>query len=235
MRKGKIIVFEGLDYSFKETNSKKLYQYIKDNITEKVKLLSFPNYNSESSYFVKKYLKGEYGELNKVNERLSSLFYLLDRYDTIKEEKIEELLEQGYYIILDRYTGSNLIFQSTKIDQIYDNSDVCNIFKMNYLKWIKNLEYDICELPKADITIYMNMPVKVSFELMKQRQLKNQQDKDIHESNREYLELVEENAMNIATTHLWNIVNCVDEELNIKSEEQLFNEILDIFKNNCTN
>lgn len=235
MRKGKIIVFEGLDYSFKETNSKKLYQYIKGNITEKVKLLSFPNYNSESSYFVKQYLQGKYGDLNEVNEYITSLFYLLDRYDTIKKENVEELLNQGYYIILDRYTGSNLIFQSTKIDQRNEESAISNILKIDYLKWIKDLEYNICKLPKADVTIYMNMPVKVSFELMKERQLKNQQDKDIHEGNKEYLELVEENAMNIAITHLWNIVNCTDEQLNIKSEEELFNEILDIFKNNCTN
>lgn len=230
MKKGKIIVFEGLDYSFKETNSKKLYQYIKENITEKVKLISFPNYNSESSYFVKEYLKGNYGELNEVNEYTTSLFYLLDRYDTIRKEKIEELLDQGYYIILDRYTGSNLIFQSTKIDQRYEDPIVSNIFKMGYLKWIKDLEYNKCKLPQPDIIIYMNMPVKVSYELMKERKLKNNEDKDIHEENKKYLELVEENALNIANTHLWNIVNCTDDDLNIKSEDELFNEILDIIK-----
>lgn len=228
MKKGKIIVFEGLDYSFKETNSKKLYQYIKENITEKVKLFSFPNYESESSYFVKQYLKGNYGELNDINHYTTSLFYLVDRFDTVKKEKIEELLEEGYYIILDRYIGSNLIFQSAKIDQIYDNEIKANIEKIKYLSWIKNLEYSICKLPKEDITIYMNMPIKVSYELMKERELKNNQDKDIHEANRRYLELVEENALSIANTQRWNIVNCTDEELNIKTEEQLFDEILDI-------
>lgn len=234
MKKGKIIVFEGLDYSFKETNSKKLYQYIKDNITNKVKLISFPNYESESSYFVKEYLRGSYGELNEVNEYVTSLFYLLDRYNTIKKEKIEELLEEGYYIIFDRYIGSNLIFQSTKIDQ-REKEPYSILSKMNYIKWAKTLEYDICKLPRENLTIYMNMPLKVSYELMKQRQLKNQQDKDIHEDNKKYLELVEENALNIATTNLWNIVNCVDEELNIKSEETLFNEILDIVNKFITN
>ena len=228
MKKGKIIVFEGLDYSFKETNSKKLYQYIKENITEKVKLISFPNYESDSSYFVKEYLKGSYGDLNDINPYTTSLFYLLDRYDTVKKEKIKELIDEGYYIILDRYTGSNLIFQSAKIDQIYDNELRSNIEKIKYLSWIKNIEYKICELPEENTTIYMNMPVKVSYELMKERKLKNNEDKDIHEGNKKYLELVEKNAIDIANSHLWNIVNCVDEELNIKSEEELFKEILEI-------
>ena len=43
---GKIIVFEGLDCSFKETNSKALEDFLKNN-GEKVKLFSFPAYKSK--------------------------------------------------------------------------------------------------------------------------------------------------------------------------------------------
>lgn len=233
MKPGKIIVFEGLDYSFKETNSKKLFQYIKENITEKVILLSFPNYESDSSYFVKRYLNGDYG--NDVDEYKASIFYLVDRYDTIIKENINQLVEEGYIIILDRYTGSNLIFQTAKIDKNSSNEIESNVKKMKFIKWVKDMEYNIFNLPKENVVIYMNMPLEVSYELMKQRKLKNNEDNDIHEDNRKFLEIVENNALSIANSNLWNIVNCTDNELNIKDENTIFNEVLDIVKKYITN
>lgn len=233
MKPGKIIVFEGLDYSFKETNSKKLFQYIKENITEKVILLSFPNYESDSSYFVKRYLNGDYG--NDVDEYKASIFYLVDRYDTIMKENINQLVEEGYIIILDRYTGSNLIFQSAKIDINSSNELESNVKKMKFIKWVKDMEYNIFNLPKENVVIYMNMPLEVSYELMKQRKLKNNEENDIHEDNRRFLEIVENNALSIANSNLWNIVNCTDNELNIKDENTIFNEVLDVIKKYITN
>lgn len=233
MKPGKIIVFEGLDYSFKETNSKKLFQYIKENITEKVILLSFPNYESDSSYFVKRYLNGDYG--NDVDEYKASIFYLVDRYDTIMKENINQLVEEGYIIILDRYTGSNLIFQSAKIDINSSNELESNMKKMKFIKWVKDMEYNIFNLPKENMVIYMNMPLEVSYELMKQRKLKNNEENDIHEDNRRFLEIVENNALSIANSNLWNIVNCTDNELNIKDENTIFNEVLDVIKKYITN
>lgn len=233
MKPGKIIVFEGLDYSFKETNSKKLFQYIKENITEKVILLSFPNYESDSSYFVKRYLNGDYG--NDVDEYKASIFYLVDRYDTIIKENINQLIEEGYIIILDRYTGSNLIFQTAKIDKNSSNEIESNVKKMKFIKWVKDMEYNIFNLPKENVVIYMNMPLEVSYELMKQRKLKNNEDNDIHEDNKKFLEIVENNALSIANSNLWNIVNCTDNELNIKDENTIFNEVLDVVKKYITN
>ena len=230
MRKGKIIVFEGLDYSFKEHNSKRLYEYIKDNITEKVILLSFPNYQSNSSYFVNEYLQGKYGECSKVDERECTLFYAMDRYDTIKKNNVHQLLEQGYYIIMDRYIGSNLIFQTAKI---YNNIEKGNdIFTEeiidNYIDWALELELEILKLPQWDTVIYMNMPLRVSYPLMKERDLKNGKEEDGHESNKKFLESVELNAIKLCNKLDWSIVNCVDDNDNIKKEDEIFNEIKSI-------
>ena len=57
--KGKIIVIDGMDGTGKATQSKLLYEDLK-NRGIKVKLFSFPNYDSDSSYFVTKYLKEGY-------------------------------------------------------------------------------------------------------------------------------------------------------------------------------
>lgn len=235
MNKGKIIVFEGLDYSFKEYNSKKLYEYIKENITKKVILLSFPNYESNSSYFVNEYLQGKYGECSEVDEKECTLLYAVDRYDTIKKNNVKELLEEGYYIIMDRYIGSNLIFQTAKIfnreKDIIDDDDIgittglINSKINEYIEWALDLELNILNLPKWDKVIYMNMPLNVSYPLMKERDLKNGKEEDGHESNKQFLQCVEMNAIRLCDKLNWNIVNCVDSGNNIRSEEDIFDNI----------
>lgn len=235
MNKGKIIVFEGLDYSFKEYNSKKLYEYIKENITKKVILLSFPNYESNSSYFVNEYLQGNYGECSEVDEKECTLLYAVDRYDTIKKNNVKELLEEGYYIIMDRYIGSNLIFQTAKIfnreKDIIDDNDIGITTglidsKINdYIEWALDLELNILNLPKWDKVIYMNMPLNISYPLMKERDLKNGKEEDGHESNKQFLQCVEMNAIRLCDKLNWNIVNCVDSGNNIRSEEDIFDNI----------
>lgn len=219
-KKGKIIVFEGLDCSFKETNSKRLYEYIKENVTDKVTLLSFPNYADDSSIFVKEYLDGQFGKASELDPYRASLMYTIDRLVTVEKLKLEEEYNNGYIIILDRYTGSNLIFQSSKIDDIDK--------KNKFLDDIINLEYNLLQLPKEDITIYMNMPLNVSYPIMKERALKNGQANDGHEMDRTYMQKVEDSALYVANRLEWNIVDCVDINHNILDKEELFLNILDV-------
>lgn len=218
MKKGLLLVFEGLDYSFKETNSKRLYEYVKKNITDKVLLLSFPNYESESSIFVKNYLSGKYGNASEVDPYQASMCYAMDRYDTIHSLNIKEKLEEGYIIIMDRYIGSNLIFQSVKF---YKEHNV-NL----YIDYITDFEYRILKLPKEDLTIFMNMPVDVSHKLMKERKLKSGDDVDGHEDNYEFMKKVESNALSISKKLDYKVVDCLNIFGDIKSEDAIFEEIL---------
>lgn len=217
MKKGKIIVFEGLDHSFKETNAKRLEKYIKQHITDKVLLISFPNYSSPSSMFVKKYLDRQYGNLNEVNVYTRAMFYALDRYDTMKELNIKRLLSKGYYIILDRYVGSNLIFGATEFKT--------NQYKDKFIKWVTDLEFHRNNLPQENICIYMDMPVDILYDLIQKR--KNIIDNDIHESNKYFLKQVEENAKYVCKKLNWNIVNCTEDD-KIRTQDEIFDDILNI-------
>lgn len=235
MKKGKIIVFEGLDYSFKETNSKKLYEYIKENITEKVLLIPFPNYASPTSIPIIKYLKGEYEELKNTNPYTISTMYALDRYDRIytnsiyiesyKKEKIIDLYNEGYYIIFDRYVGSNLIHQGSKFDNKIDY--------IKFISWCLDLEYNKNKLPKPDITIYLNMPVEISHKLIQGRNNKfnSKENIDLHESDLHYKLETEKHAKTICDLLNWKIVNCTFHK-QILSKEELFRNILFRLKDN---
>ena len=62
MNEGKIIVFEGLDCSFKETTSEAVYQNLLAK-GEKVIKFSFPAYGQQSAYFVEQLLQGNYPDM----------------------------------------------------------------------------------------------------------------------------------------------------------------------------
>lgn len=228
-KKGYLIVFEGLDCSFKETNTKKLYNYIKENITDKVLLLSFPNYESDSALFVKKYLNEQYGKASDVNPYQASVCYAIDRFDTIHKMKVKEKLNEGYIVILDRYIGSNLVFQTTKLKEL------STLHVDNYITWALDFEYNKLDLPKEDIIIYMDMPVEISRDIMLERKLKNGMSTDGHESNYEFMKNVENTAKNIIIPKLgYKVIKCTNEDNTIKTEDEIFINILNTLKKELT-
>lgn len=57
---GRLIVIDGLDASGKETQTELLAKYLKEH-GKRVRVLSFPMYDSDSSAFVRMYLSGALG------------------------------------------------------------------------------------------------------------------------------------------------------------------------------
>ena len=110
---GKIIIVESsTDGCGKETQTKKLFERLEKE-GKKVTRFTFPNYESYSSIFVKKYLNGEYGkDPKKQDPYIISTFFAIDRYITFKEQ-IEKYYNDDYYIIIDRYVISNMIYASS--------------------------------------------------------------------------------------------------------------------------
>ncbi|MBQ3937011.1 MAG: thymidylate kinase, partial [Ruminococcus sp.] len=83
---GKLIVIEGLDGSGKATQAKLLAQTLAEN-GERVKKITFPDYESESSALVRMYLHGEFGSRpGDVNAYAASAFYAVDRFASYKKD-----------------------------------------------------------------------------------------------------------------------------------------------------
>jgi len=203
--KGKLFIIEGLDGSGKETQTKKLYEKLKQE-GYRVKKVEYPNYKSDSSALVKMYLNGDFGKnAEDVNAYISSTFYAVDRYASYKTEWQEFYLKGGI-ILADRYTTSNMIHQSSKIADIKERQE--------FLNWLEDLEYDIYGLPRPTTTIFINMPPNYSNMLMEKRDNKitGKAKKDIHESNLEYLAKSYESAIKIAKRYQWPIINCVEKD-----------------------
>lgn len=199
----KLIIIEGTDGSGKQTQSQKLYErLVHDNL--KVKKISFPDYDSDSSSLVKMYLNGDFGKKPEdVNPYTASSFYGVDRFASYKM-KWEKEYKEGYYIISDRYTTSNMVHQCSKISDSKDKND--------FLTWLEDFEYNKLELPKPNMVIFLNVPIDYTVNLMKNRENKitGEEKKDIHESNVQYLKNSYYNALEIAKNKGWIIVDCVE-------------------------
>ncbi len=203
MGKGKLIIIEsGSDASGKATQSKKLYERLINEGYNCMKI-TFPDYDSESSALVKMYLRGDFGSNpNDVSPYVASTFYAADRYASFKT-KWEKFYNEGGIIISDRYTTSNMVHQAAKMDEEE---------KEKFLNWLWDLEFNLYGIPEPDQVIFLDVDPMVSQQLMKNRlnKITGEEEKDIHESNEEYLVNSYNNSLKIADKYSWNKVKCTE-------------------------
>ena len=218
---GKIIVIEGTDCSGKETQSKLLEKRLKENGKKCIRF-EFPMYNTPTGKIVGGcYLgKEEIGEsvfsegAVNVSPYVVSLYYAADRKYNLP--MIEEYLEEDYYVILDRYTTSNLAHQGSKIK---DKDE-----RFNMYEWIDKLEYWLLRLPKPDKTIFLHVPYEYTLELRK-----NRASIDEHEKSVEHLKNAEEAYIELSELYNWDKIECIKND-ELRSIEDINDEILEIIE-----
>ena len=211
---GILIAIDGVDASGKQTQT----ELLKERLKNDVRLISFPMYDNPSSTAVKMYLGGELGKNpDDVNAYAASAFFAVDRYITYKSDWGRDY-ESDKVILADRYVSSNMIHQAGKIQDLDEKS--------KFLDWLYDFEYEKFELPKPDITIFLDMPVEYGKMLMAKRanKIDGSDVKDIHESDTDYLKNSYNNAMFVAKKYNWHCVKCVNEQ-GIRSVEDIHEEI----------
>lgn len=219
MEKGKIIVIEGTDCSGKKTQSKLLEKRLRENGRDCISF-SFPFYDSPTGKIIGGPLLGRSdqedsyfkGNLAKLDPKIASLYYAADRLYNIKN--INEYIEKGYYVILDRYVTSNLAHQGCKIE------DKDERFYM--YQWIDKLEYWLLGLPKPDKTILLHMPYIFTKELEKNREVSDEIEED-----EEHLTRAEKAYLELSELYNWDKIECVKDG-KIRSIEDINDEILSL-------
>lgn len=195
---GKLIVIEGLDGCGKSTQLELLPQNLLKNGIES-KSVSFPDYDSNSSALVKMYLGGEFGKKpGDVNAYAASLFYAVDRFASYKTNWGDYYNQNGV-IVSGRYTTSNAVHQTSKMDESE---------WQGFLDWLYDLEYNKVGIPKPDKVIFLDMPIEVSQKLLSGRYKGDEAKKDIHESDTAYLDKCRKAAMFTAKYSGWTIIPC---------------------------
>ena len=215
-----VVEIEGTDRSGKQSQSEKLCSYLESKGLT-VKIVSFPRYDRKSCDGIKDYLGGRYGSVNDLDAYKSSMLYIYDRLNYTMTDWVED--KENYdVIIFDRWVGSNLIHQGVKSDNLN-----------KFIAWETNLEYNVLNLPRPNMTIFLDMPIDLGKKIAKNRLNKanSSSKQDIHESNDEYMNKCYETAHKVAKKCGWFTVKCYNKFLwkkKVRSIEDISNEITSI-------
>jgi dTMP kinase len=218
----KFVVIEGLDGSGKSTQINLLKDYLQERKV-KYKYLHFPRTDSPVfGELVARFLRGELGDIDTVNPYLVALIYAGDRYDA--RGMIKEWIENGYFVLTDRYVVSNIAFQGAKVADKIER----NLLK----KWIINLEYNYHKLPVPDLNIFLDVPF--DFTISKLSQLRVGDDRqylmgnrDIHEENLEFQKKVREVYLSlIHEDKTFRIIDCASSEGKMLQPDKIFKKII---------
>jgi len=201
---GKFIVIEGPDGSGKSEQLKRLIAKIPSRTA--LHTTHFPQYQEPSSYFVREYLAGNYGTLDMMGPYEASLFYAMDRYDA-SVKRLNPWLRANETIILDRFVGSNMGHQGSKIESKEE--------RLKFFQWLYDIEYKTLKIPKPDLNIILHMPAEISLELRKKRAATETAPlkKDIHEADIAHLQKTEKIYLEIAELFPtdFTIVECIED------------------------
>lgn len=188
---GKIIVIEGTDCSGKETQSKLLKSYLEQNGI-KVATFSYPQYNTPTGKIIGGPLLGKpsicpswFDNYVEVDSKVASLYFAADRRASLPV--LKELINNNEVVIIDRYIYSNMGHQGSKIED--------KIERLKMYKFLETLEFNLLELPRPDLVIFLYLPYSYGKEIKKNRAeaLDEAEKSQAHQikSERTYLELTE--------------------------------------------
>ena len=197
---GIFIDLEGLDGSGKTTQTELICKRLKDDGID-YRQIKLPDYESDSSILVRKYLAGDFGKnAGDVNAYAASVLYAADRFASYTEKWGEDY-RSGKLIFADRYTPANALYQMTKLDKADWDP---------FLEWLFDFEYEKIGIPAPDKVIFLDMPVEVSQRLMTSRYNGDESKKDVHEANVEFLNACREAALYAADKYGWSVVECAE-------------------------
>lgn len=206
MKKGKLIVIDGLDGAGKATQTKLLVERLKKD-GKKVMTLDFPRY--QDNFFGKligECLSGQHGDFLHLDPHIASVLYAADRFEAAG--KIRKWLDEGRYVILDRYVSANQIHQGGKIKDVRARKE--------FLHWLDTLEYKVFAIPKPDKVIFLDVTPEVTREMLlqaNQQQKKSylsKKTKDVVEESVEYMKASRVAALFLAKNEKnWERISCV--------------------------
>jgi dTMP kinase len=193
--KGKFIVIDGTDGSGKATQVDLLMKRLKKE-GHMVKLVDFPEYYQNFfGKFIGHCLTEQYYNFINVHPKIASVLYAADRFES--KDEIEKWLAKGCVVIANRYVSANQIHQGGKIINAKK--------RQAFIDWLDEMEYGVFKIPRPDIVLYLSVPLKVSVEMMKERNATSKRNyagskKDVHEVDISFQENSRASALWLAKT-----------------------------------
>lgn len=172
---GRLIAIEGIDQSGKRTQSELLAKALSA-IGQSNIIVSFPDYSTPIGHQLRAYLSGKI----KPNYHVVHMLYAANKWERAQE--ITDYLKMGRFVIINRYTPSNLAYGSAHGLSLH---------------WLLQLEKD---LPKPDLIFVLDVSPEASF-------ARKRRSRDIHEGDPLYLRNVRKAYRRLARKYNWTLID----------------------------
>ena len=200
--RGKLIAIEGIDGSGKQTQAKLLERALIAR-GHSVYAAGFPQYDSWFGTMVGNFLNGELGPLEKVDPHFTALLYAGDRFEA--KPLLEEALNEGKVVLVDRYIGSNLAHQVAR---------AAPEKRSELIRWIEHLEYSIYGLPRETLILYLRVPPQEAQKLVSRKSERSytRASHDLQETSLSHLEDAGAMYDMLSRSRPWATIQCFDAE-----------------------
>ena len=152
-----------------------------------------------------------------VNPKVASLYYAADRLYNL--DYINEKIESGTNLVLDRYFYSNMAHQAGKLKTQKERAEMYD--------WLYDLEVNKLELPDSSIKLFLHMPTPY-INLLK---AKRDEKLDENEKDEEYLKRCESAFLEMTEKYNFEVIECTKNTIsdvsleNIKTPSEINAEI----------
>jgi len=214
---GKLIAIEGIDGSGKRTQVDLLEKALIA-AGHAVFSTGFPQYDSWFGKMVGQFLNGDFGALETVDPHFSALLYAGDRFEA--KFRLETALKMGKIVLADRYIGSNLAHQTARAPA----AD-----RPAFVSWIEHLEYNIYNLPRETMVLYLRVPPRQAQELVARKSVRSytKVKQDLQEASLRHLEDAAAMYDQLSRRPNWATIPCFDETRgSMRPQRHIATEIL---------
>lgn len=108
VKRGALIVLEGVDRSGKSTQARKLVESL-NNLNIPAELMVFPDRTTHTGKLIAQYLSNKDCQLN---DYAIHLLFTANRWENV--DKMKKLISEGTTLIVDRYSYSGMAFSAVK-------------------------------------------------------------------------------------------------------------------------
>ncbi|GHT11748.1 thymidylate kinase [Bacteroidia bacterium] len=219
------IVIEGIDGAGKSTQMRLLAEYMQKQ-GRQVRSMHFPRVETGTfGNLIAQFLRGDFGKINEVHPYLVALLFAEDRRDAAST--LQKWIDEGCFVMVDRYVYSNVAFQGAKMSNEADRRAL--------REWVMRLEYEEFGIPQPQLSLFLDVPFSFTQQVLQQQRQGDdrsylQGKQDIHEADLKFQQAVRQVYLEqAALDKSFRVVSCMDEQAQkMMPCEQLFDKIKDI-------